>query len=106
MGPTSRPLIFESLHSVLSLHEREGGWGGGGGGGRGANSNIISWLGGSRHPCQPNSLIYNSVAATSYNQVYGEPDTRPVCIECRVVPHLHAILRACYRSFLLSESAL
>ena len=33
-GPTSRPLIFESLHSLLSLHEREGAGGGGGGGGK------------------------------------------------------------------------
>ena len=48
--------------------------------------------------------------ATSYNQVYGEPDTQQLAtasyIECRVVPHLHVILRACYRSFLLSGSAL
>ena len=37
---------------------------------------------------QPNSLIYDSVAATSYNQVYGEPDTQQLatasCIECSV----------------------
>ena len=86
---------------------------GDGGGGGGANRNIISSLGGSPiHVIhgQPNSLIYDSVAATSYNQVYGEPDTQQLatasCIECRVVPHLHVILRACYRSFLLSESAL
>ena len=47
---------------------------GGGGGGGGANTNIISSLGGSPiHVIhgQPNRLIYVSVAATSYNQVYG-----------------------------------